>query len=135
MSEGLPITCGIPPRGRRRALWDRSHTCRSRVSRPWHRRGLLMAPGRCSRAMVCLRRWVHHLLLGLMYRPSSRRYRHTGGMNKRVISGGAEHALTHVGRVAQNRTSGYLTWHTTDCAPVPRQVEGHRVRRLIVIGG
>lgn len=51
-----------------------------------------------------------------------------------MVGRGAEHPLTHVGRVAQNRTGGHLTGDT-DRTPILRQIQGNKVRGLIVIGG
>ena len=83
--------------------------------------------------MICLGRWVDHLLL--VVGQGGRRDRHTGGANERVVGRGAEDSLAHVGRITQNRTGWHLTWQTSDRPPVLRQVEGDRGRRLIVIGG
>ena len=54
--------------------------------------------------------------------------RRTGGRN-------AEHPLTHISRVTQNRTGGHLTGNPADWTPVLREVQGDGGRRLIAIGG
>jgi hypothetical protein len=52
-----------------------------------------------------------------------------------VVRRCAKYPLANIRRIAQNRTGGHRTGHTTDCAAVLRQVEGDRGGRFIVIGG
>ena len=134
-----PVTGGVPCWSWCRALWRRSHSGRSCVSRKWRRDGLwvlLRNPGWGTRAVVGLRRRVDNLLLArLVLRPSGCRCRHTGGTDVRVVDRGAEYPLAHIRRVTQNRTGGYLTGRTSSSTPVLRQVEGDGGRGLIVIGG
>lgn len=93
---------------------------------------MLRFPGRTPGTMVGLCRGIDHLLVA--EQRCACRYRHTGGMNRRMVGRNAEYPLTHISRVTQNRTGGHLAGKTTDCTSVMWEVQGDRSGRLIVIG-
>ena len=93
---------------------------------------MLRFPGWTSGTMVNLRRGIDYLLV--VEQRCACRYRHTSRMNRRMVGGNAEHPLTHISRVTQNRTGGHLAGKTTDCTSVLWEVQGDRGGRLIVIG-